>query len=474
MKIKYFVIPFFIMLFLSCPEEPDLPKGTFWVRDFTTNSDYKIKADLLYTGKYCTIWAENGALTEAQAWDVANEYDNNIYPIMVETFGTNLNYSGRVESTMEYADVDGDGKLCILFLDIKDGYNGKTINSYIAGYFYAQHLMSGSSSNKSDMIFIDTYPGLKQEQAWDNIFITIAHEMQHLMNFVNSIGLNRRHSGYYGMDTWIDEGLSSAAEYIYYKEKKGASFNLNFNNRINDFNTNLGGKGKIHEGNNFFVWGNRGSVLDDYSTVYLFFQWLRIHSIKIDSDGTSIYNDIMKSKHGDYNAVTDAAQKINPEYKNWNILLRDWLAANYINNSSSIYGYKGEITLTILGSNNGISTLVDLYPGEGVYSSGAAAKPPNTGNINYERLTKNDGISNNGDILLTYNVNSNNLNGIDKGTTTSTSLPSASINADNQGRSLLGGSNGPYRIGAQEFLRYPDSSDVTLLKFFTEDAADEN
>jgi len=470
MKLKYFFVPFLVLLFLSCPEEPDLSKGTFWVKDFIKNSDYKIKADLLYKGKYCTIWAEKGALTEAQAWDVANEYDNHIYPVMLETFGTEFIYKGQEENTMQYADVDGDGRLCILFLDIKDGYDGTAVNSYIAGYFYSLHMLPGMSSNKSDMIFIDTYPGISE--GWDEIYKTMAHEMQHLMNYITTIGImegqakNINNVDRKYMDTWIDEGLSSAAEYIY--------SGIHLQSRIDWYNK---GKGEIIQGNNFFVWDdtkNRNNVLDDYSTVYLFFQWLRIQS-----GGTSIYNDIMKSGYGDYRAVTNAATKIDSSYSNWSTLLRDWLAANYINHFFNRFGYKKEIILTP-HSPFGISSnsTVSLYPGEGVYSSLMGAAPSNNAGTNIKHATissgsVSDSINNaNGNILLTYNTNPNNLSGTEKGTTTGTPIPSASINADNQSRSLLGSSNGPYRIGAHGLNNYYPEN--TFLKFLMDDASDEN
>jgi hypothetical protein len=61
----------------------------------------------------------------------------------------------------------------------------------------------------------------------------------------------------------------------------------------------------IHLGNTFFVWDNYTDpydpyffsyfVLDDYSTDYLFFQWLRIQA----GGSTAIYKDIFNSNDYD-------------------------------------------------------------------------------------------------------------------------------------------------------------------------------
>ena len=60
-------------------------------------------------------------------------------------------------------------------------------------------------------------------------------------------------------DTWINEGLSSAAEYVY----KGSHITDKINYYNADPNT------YIAQGLNFLTWLN---YYENYSTVYLFFQ----------------------------------------------------------------------------------------------------------------------------------------------------------------------------------------------------------
>jgi len=462
---KYLLIAAaFSLLVFSCPDEKE-DKRSFWAQD-AKGKNYQVQAELLAAGIYCNVWVDvNAGVDVNTARMIAQEYDKNIYLKMMPVFGFPALYSDGKKvvatNTMQLADWlgDGDGKLCILLLDIKDDYNPPSNTSYIAGYFWGGDLLTVYNSNSADMIYIDTYPGFKNMA---NLYRTLAHEMQHMINFALTIA-NRKGAS---MDTWIDEGLSSAAEYIVYGPSE---------NRLKDYNNS----DLIKKGNNFFVWNNRynaektadGSpvaVLDDYATVYLFFQWLRIQSAK----GTEIYKDIIGSAASNYTAVTAAAKNINSDYGDWGNLLRDWLAANQINNATGPYGYKGEEAFSEIAKHYvpGTSTNIQLFPGEGVYSY-TTSNPGNSpnGNINYHYL---DTVP----YLLTYNVNVNyGTQSEKKETGTVTGIAPPSVNIISQGsRSALSSSNsGPSpvsmgdlrgRNGYQEQLPYGDFPLITILE----------
>jgi hypothetical protein len=393
----------------------------FWAQDLTTNGFYSFKADLLAEGERCNVWVEQASMKYisdiATANKIAAEYDKNIYDKMIAAFsidGVQVELSdGNVMegNIMEAADwlTDGNGKLTILLLDIKDGYTAN--GSYVAGYFtpvnfYMYNSGSSTRSNEMDMIYLDTYPS-KQESA--ESYTILAHEMQHLMNFVTTLVKRNDQTGIMMMDTWIDEGLSSAAEYVY--------MGSHVKERYDWFNDDR--RGTIAKGNNFFVWGNLAddSILDDYATVYLFFQWLRIHQ----DSGKNIYKDIITSTSHDYNAVVNAAHKNISWYndKSWSGLLEAWLAANYINAESGKYGYKNDSMLKNVKAKT--APAVDnlpLLPGEAVYSitsnnGDTSSYASGSGsNIRYAGLKKGDegtvspSSTYSGGALLTYNANS--------------------------------------------------------------------
>jgi hypothetical protein len=355
------------------------------------------------------VYGEIGSSSEVsypKAQALAREFDEQIYKKITAAFGTPY-------------DVDGNKKVLLLLLDIKDGY-ARDGDPYTAGYFNANDMYSNSASNKADMLYIDTYPatiGNKQS------YRTMAHELQHLISY--SVRVIERHST--PLDTWVDEGLSSAAEHIY-----GGVQSDRIGWLISKDNKS------VLYGNNFFVWngkwegygttaekqwmaskGYAEDPLTNYSTVYLFFQWLRVHA----KNGDKIFKDIIDSPHGDYRAVTEAAASIDSKYDDWAALLGAWYAANLLQNRSGEYGYGDGDELyfnpryAAAGNPDYPGPQAALAPGEGVYSglkSGDAFS--GGGNIRYGVLAPGSnrqggttafGVSSftPGNYLVTFNSN---------------------------------------------------------------------
>jgi hypothetical protein len=445
---------------VGCNPNPDAGEKSFWARNMAIGAYYRVEAEKLAENSRCVVWAEKGSgVTSSMANSVANAYSNTVYPKMMKNFGYTINDPdlGKVD-TMQIAHYLATGttsgaKLTILLLDIKDGYKNSN-DSYVAGYFHAINLLDVPQSNKLDMIYLDTYPSVPGSDSSNE---TLAHEMQHLMNFVSSIVFryNESTKNVDLMDTWIDEGLSSAAEWIYSGQHPEGRWKY-----YNEDRSEL-----IKKGNNFFVWGNRDKQsplanLDDYATVYLFFQYLRIQ-------GTSdIYRDIHISEHFDYKAVT-TADNINGTHKNnWELLLRDWFAANFTNAPSGLYGYKNDSTLRNVKAPMvpGGTTSLPLVSGEGVYSrtsTTGTSVPSSSGKLRYAALSSNSGTPSNttstGGAQLTYNVDTETdeakcvaLTGSTTGIAPSVgiSIPSgSSVQIDSKIFS------GPFKVDASYFLR---------------------
>jgi len=209
------------------------------------------------------------------------------------------------------------------------------------------------------------------------------------------------------------------------------------------------GRNTINTGNNFFVWGNHKvdgnnyANIDDYATVYLFFQWLYLQA-KSKGKEADIFRDIAYSRYYDYHAVTSVMGE------DWQTLLKKWLAAYYYPENS--YGYTGDTELlAILKSPNIIKiypkpeNTASLYPGEGVYSISNGSTPDPTGNIRYEQL----GVDN---TLLTFNANPDNSKGAETGSVASsvTVSPTAADKARSAGQAKTW--NGPYVIDAGDLL----------------------
>ncbi|MDR0451701.1 MAG: hypothetical protein LBH15_01500 [Treponema sp.] len=404
----------------------------------------------------CCVYVDSKVrFSPAVAERIAQEYKNRIALNIIGAFGG-------------YYPED---RLVILLMDIVDGYSGQG-DTYIAGYFSMKDVFPKrliGNSNEMPMLYIDINPGSPNRS---DFYPTIAHELQHLINF--SSRLEKKNPDFAGINTqpeldaliesvqqddWVDEGLSSAAEYIYNKAagnnsagKGHIQAKIDYYNQADD--NFAGNESNIAAGNNFFTWGEDDKfVYDDYITVYLFFQWLRIHA----ENGADIYRSIAESEYADYRAVTDAARRHIPGFfgdteladeQAWELLLETWLAANYINAPEKeapggFFGYNGEFTLrpavltpAMLAPLVSDGKTISLYPGEGVYSylgGGTFGYPPaSPANIRYAGLDTAGSLSRitqgspgAGKALLTFNANPQAGAGGETGALTGKEIPPA-------------------------------------------------
>lgn len=314
---------------------------TFRAQKVTDGTWYNATGTLLATGEHSLVFAENGhGITPETAQEIADEFDNEIYEPIVDAFG-------------EASDVDNNGKVVIFLLDIIDGYSG---GGFVAGYFDPTHQFAKTTyanSNEMDMLFMDVDPLVP---ASDQFYGTLAHEFQHLINF--NVAYLEGNSVEF--DVWINEGLSTAAEYVY-------SGTIDVDGRVAWFNADP--TGSISAGNNFFVWNgfweNEGDQLSNYATAYLFFQWLRIHA----PNGVEIYGDIISSGSRNYQAVLSAATASGGEFPStWSTLMQAWFLANFFgvsDESTGIFSYEGEIETLVY--EYPATGSIYLSPGEGVY-----------------------------------------------------------------------------------------------------------
>jgi len=455
------------------PVDPT-PGGTvtkkFWAQNMINGSYYQLDAEKLAENTRCVVWVEKGSgVNAATANSVASAY-NTVYTRVMNTFGWTIDVNTGSSiinmNTMEFAHYLVTGKtsgakLTLLLLDIKDGYTPET-GAYVGGYFFSGNMYPDDDpdnyrSNELDMIYIDTYPSVPGSQDSNE---TLAHEMQHLMNFVTSIAMIIDGKRSTVMDAWINEGLSAAAEWAY-------SNNIS-DNRLNYYN--IDPNSSIRKGNNFFVWKDE---LEDYATVYLFFQYLRLQSTK----PADIYRDIFMSKYTNYQAVTTATNLNSSHKNNWQLLLRDWYAANYTNAASGLYGYKNDSKLKNVkapmfpGDNN-----VKLYPGEGVYSKTSTAEsvPSSSGSINYSGLSPRGSSSSPssstgfaGGARLTYNVNTTLNASYETGSTTGiTPDPSVGFSTPGSGSLQTSSSklSGPFKVDAGYFSRRNGNGGVSDIE----------
>lgn len=265
------------------------------------NNNYskeKIKAKNIYSTSKIDLYLENDLKVE----------DKELKNILLETM--------RVYDMEEYLFGKLEGKLILLIMDINGGFSGD--KPYMQGY----SILDGITNEEKNIIFLDYING------WENIdsvINTIAHELQHVIHY-SKIRENNKY-----FDIWVDEALSETAVISY----RGALPN----NRLNYYNNDS--MYLITKGDYFINWSG-GYTIHKYATVSLFMYWLGLHS----KNGFEIYKDIANAPEeyrGTYKAILYAANKNIKEFKDWSELYATWLKANYNNDNSGLFGYKGLI-----------------------------------------------------------------------------------------------------------------------------------
>lgn len=216
--------PYFFDRFPNLMSAPDVPSApgqpnaarlaigashSFFSIDFKTHQQYTVKATLRAVGKFCYLFVEDSqwksrTVTAADVESMRRAFDDavpanpaqGIYQTETTLFGPP-------------PDIDGDPRIYILLLDIRDG--GNVGGGFIAGFFnpidqqrgVLQHPELGVPirSNERDMVYIDTRPlnvGGREGQG------VLAHEFQHLIHW--------RHDR--DEETWVNEGCSDYAMFL--------------------------------------------------------------------------------------------------------------------------------------------------------------------------------------------------------------------------------------------------------------------
>ena len=184
-------------------------KATFFTRNlFDQDQFYAVEAVLLHATPSAYFWiAEHdlewlGSASEAAADSLAYYFDE---ATPEHSLGPGMGSAALLKRYFgDFPDVDGDGKLDVLLLDIPDGF--ERTGGYVAGFFDPVNLTDLPYSNRRDLVYVDLYPTMFFEGRLRarEAAATLAHEAQHLIQ----AGYKTRAREL----TFINEGLSEWAE----------------------------------------------------------------------------------------------------------------------------------------------------------------------------------------------------------------------------------------------------------------------
>ncbi|MBQ5992403.1 MAG: hypothetical protein IJL62_07635, partial [Clostridia bacterium] len=307
---------------------------------FNINSSYSptgnqsVEFKCLYVGQHCYIWTPTSTASNVYPLDqidssfaqiAAQEFDSK-FALMQSSFGNHTNGS------------NGDGKIHMLYYNIDEGWNGT--GGYIAGFFWGTDL----SRNGLPLLNIDTYPGVYYQnpnsgyeyKRMDDTYNTMVHEYQHLINYSNTSGMN----------SWLNECFSAAAEEICYPGSSVVSriqswedyYYSSGNDWLNPpkefaYNPDF----DLHKGYSMYKWDNNLSdILALYAQVSLFAQYL------FTRFGNPIYKEISsKWSYGNEASAITRGTGVNCED-----LVRDFRVAVTANATQDqyggVYGFKAQ------------------------------------------------------------------------------------------------------------------------------------
>ncbi|MET1249942.1 Ig-like domain-containing protein [Sporolactobacillus sp. STCC-11] len=281
----------------------------FWVSNLSTDKRYQITAKLSYVGQHTKVWVNGDQLSKKAAATLGKTFDQTIFPLDNRYFGAP-------------SDVDHDGKINLLCFDIKDG-SAEQHGGFASGYFDPNDLYKGKKSNHSEIVYIDTYPSLgsSKHKKVSLAYSTLVHEFQHLINYNQNVLVEKKNE----MDTWIDEGLSLAAEQLLSGKP--------LDDRIDYYNESS----SIANGKSLLYWDDYGDNLANYSFSYLFMQYLYIQCGQPDD----LFKRIITDSNSDYRAVQDVIHQYISPQMTFGRFMSNFRKALYLNQTAGPYGFHG-------------------------------------------------------------------------------------------------------------------------------------
>ena len=276
----------------------------YYISDSTNYTYSQAAAKCKYTGEHCEVWfINNSSLVKENNLDfdsLGNKFDS-IFELETEILGSNI-YS---EHKTSY--IDPQDKIIILILDIfEDASTEQKAGTF--GYFsqidmYTDNAINNSQdvrsfkSNKKQMLYIDSYfyslDGKNSSfNAVNQIYSTLSHEFNHLLNFCNKTIKNNLDS----YETWYTEMLSMITEDMF-QEFLG----------ISDAD---GPKGRLNYFSQFYsygfpYWRSGDDVYISYANDYAYGAYLiRNHG------GIALLKEIATNKYVDGESITYALKEI--------------------------------------------------------------------------------------------------------------------------------------------------------------------
>ena len=350
-----FLICLFSLSFYSCalrdylaPKDNLDAERTFYAQKMNSGGSagyFNISSQLIKTTDKLAIYLQNGGNISLYGLNkMAQDFDY-YYDDMTNIYG-------------EHSDIDANGKIIIVLMDI----NVKKVGPTTLAYFNPNDMYG---NNKGEILYMDLS---NANYNIDKSIGTLIHEFQHLINY-SYVTSGKRDT----MSSWLNESLSESTSILF--NKTTAQSRINEFNQINYYC--------------FYTWdlpdsAVTGGQLINYPSASVFMHWLYNKS----SNQRYIFKDIAQSRENtDYNKVLTAAKKYGIDgYDSWGNLLLTWMSDVVSGKVPENGGYTNKAGVK---TTTGTQT---LYPGAMVaYNNFSASTNPNivSTNVNNTNIVLN-------------------------------------------------------------------------------------
>ncbi len=284
--------------FSASADTLDQGRGFFISPQYDLQSRTLVSATLRYISERAYFyvaddyWSGIGEITHNQALaqieTLAREFDDRIYPIETNFFGSEPNPG-----------VDNDVRIIILLTPLIEN---------VGGYFDTanQHLATKvPNSNQREIIYLNISDLANQSK----MFAFLAHEFQHLISFNQKENLRNISD-----DVWLNELRSEyAVTLLGYNDIYDGS---HLQRRVRALTEN--------PSDSLTEWKNLPA---DYGQIGLFGEYVAEHL------SPQVIADTLKNKSAGFNSLAESLIK-NGHSETFTDIYRDWLIANFLNDGS--------------------------------------------------------------------------------------------------------------------------------------------
>jgi hypothetical protein len=280
-----------------------------------------------------------GGFTDAEYQSIAAQFDTLVTPVDTAAFGSPT-------------DIDGNGKVVIVYTRTVNELTPRGSNSYVGGLTTSRDLFPTSTtagfsgcaaSNVGEMFYMlaPDSAGAVNGNVRSKSFVmgvtvgTIAHEYQHLINAARRLYILRQGGSSWQEEVWLNEGLSHIAEeLVYYRSSRNTA-------RSNLTPTTIRGSQAQVDAFNSFQLANYGryrSFLsassstspytddDDLATRGAIWSFLRYAADRLgSSDGTLWHRMVNAGSTG----LSNLQSALGVDQAGLTGLLRDWATSVY-------------------------------------------------------------------------------------------------------------------------------------------------